>query len=149
MTDRPDESLLIGWARARGIARTVPGVDNARRRGQHDRMPELTIRTRNGTMGVPEGWAAFLSRELRDEDGFVIVDDGRRNSYAQAGRFEGTLVLEYRDGSPRRHFQARGVGIGDVAEAVSQWADGRRDFVERHEWTRLEDWDPPPEQPGT
>lgn len=111
-------------------------------------MPSLTIETPDGTVGEPERWLPFLSRELREPDGFVIVDDGRRNSYAQARNHHGTLLLEYRDGSPQRHFQACGVGLDDVADALSQWSRGERDFIEHHTWRRLEYWDKD-EAPGS
>ena len=112
-------------------------------------MPELTITTSNGTVGEPDGWVALVARELQAPDGFVTVDDGSGNSYAQAANEGGTLLLEYRDGSPHRHYQVRDVGLGEIADALSQWADGRRDFIGHHTWTRLELWDDHPETPDS
>jgi hypothetical protein len=108
-------------------------------------MPDwkLRIETPTGSVGGPDRWLAFLSRELRDPDGYVIVDNGMKNSFAQAYNHSGTLLLEYRDGSPSCHFQVCGAGLAEVAEALSQWADGRREFIEQHEWTRLDFWDDP------
>ena len=73
----------------------------------------------------------------------MIVDDGRRNSYAQAFTHHGTPLLEYRDRSPQRHFQVTGVGLAEVADALAQWSRGERAFVQEHEGTRLSDWDEP------
>jgi len=112
-------------------------------RGHDVDMPPLSIETLNGRVGLPESWLLFVARELREPDGFVVVNDGQRNSYAQAFNDEGTLLLEYRDRSPERHFQVRGVGIGEVAEALSQWSEGDRSFVHGHQWERLTEWDRP------
>lgn len=68
-------------------------------------MGTISISTPDGRVGEPERWLPFLSRELRKPDGFVVVEDGR-NSYVQARNTAGTLVIEYRDGSALRHFQA-------------------------------------------
>src|SRR4051794_727189 len=106
-------------------------------------MGKITISTPDGSVGEPERWLPFLSRELREPDGFVIVDDGRRNSYVQARNNAGTVVIECRDGSALRHFQACGVGLDDVADMFSQWLRGEREFIERHQWQRLTDWDEP------
>lgn len=106
-------------------------------------MPTLTIQTADGRVGLPDRWLPFVARELRESDRFVVVDDGRQHSYAQAVNDQGTLLLEYRDGSPQRHFQVTGVGIDDVAEALSQWSLGERSFIDHHSWTRLTDWDAP------
>ncbi len=111
--------------------------------GMMSGVPELTIDTLDGRVAVPDSWLAFVARELREPDRYVVVKDGRRHSYAQVFNNEGTLLLEYRDGSPRRHFQVEGVGIGEVADALSQWSRGERGFVDGHQWTRLTDWDGP------
>ena len=104
-------------------------------------MRRVAVETFDGRVGAPESWLAFVVRELGEADRFVIVDDGSGDSYAQAFNNDGTVLLEYRDGSPQRHFQATGVGLDDVATALSQWIDGRRDFIGKHTWTRLTDWD--------
>lgn len=110
-------------------------------RGHNGAVPLLTIQTLDGWVGMPENWLAFIARELREEDRYVVVGDGRRHCYAQAANDQGKLVLEYRDGSPQRHFQVVGMDISDVAEALAQWAEGERAFVGRHQWQRLTDWD--------
>ena len=106
-------------------------------------MPRLTIQTPDGAVGLPDRWLAFIARELREPDRFVIVDDGRRKSYAQAFNHHGTLLLEYRDGSPQRHYQVTDVGLAEVADALAQWSRGERAFIQVHEWKRLRDWDDP------
>lgn len=111
--------------------------------GEDRVVPTLTITTLDGRVGIPDRWLAFIARELRTPDRFVTVDDGRRHCYAQAFNRRGTLLLEFRDGSPQRHFQVSGVGIADVAEALAQWSEGERAFIDRHTWTRLTFWDPP------
>jgi hypothetical protein len=110
--------------------------------------PEVTIRTGSGTVAWPEHWLAFVARELRAHHGHVIVDSGRPNRYAQAINDDGRLVLEYRDGSPQRHYQACDVGLADIADALQQWGQGERGFVADHDWERLTDWDPAPEGDG-
>jgi hypothetical protein len=110
--------------------------------------PEVTIRTGSGTVAWPEHWLAFVARELRAHHGHVIVDSGRPNRYAQAINDDGRLVLEYRDGSPQRHYQACDVGLADIAAALQQWGQGERGFVADHDWERLTDWDPAPEGDG-
>jgi hypothetical protein len=102
---------------------------------------EVTITTSQGTVALPDRWAFFLSQELRDVDDYVIVDSGRVQFFAQARNDDGTFTLEYRDGSPQQHYQVEGVDLGDVAEALSQWAENRRDFVSKHTWERLPLWD--------
>jgi hypothetical protein len=104
---------------------------------------ELRIQTSHGTVAVPDSWLAFVLRELRDPDSFVIVDHGRKNRYVQARNHEGVVLLEYRDGSPQRHYQVVGPSRADVARAFAQWADHDHSFVQAHEWQRLADWDAP------
>ncbi|ONI68281.1 hypothetical protein BWI15_35270 [Kribbella sp. ALI-6-A] len=104
-------------------------------------MREIRIDTTEGSVGEPERWLPFLARELREPDSFVIVSDGRRDSYAQARNAGRTLEMEYRDGSPLRHFQARGVGLDDVADLFAQWIEKERAFIDRYQWERLKDWD--------
>jgi hypothetical protein len=75
---------------------------------------DLVITTLNGRVGLPDRWLPFLSRQVREVDGFVTVQRGE-NSYAQVFNDRGTLLLEYRDGSPQRHFQAAGVDLAAAA----------------------------------
>lgn len=103
-------------------------------------MADLVITTLNGRVGLPDRWLPFLSRELREPDCFVTVERGH-SSYVQVFNDRGTLLLEYRDGSPQRHFQTVGVALGAVAEALEQWTNGERGFVQRHDWVRLTTWD--------
>ncbi len=98
---------------------------------------DLTIRTQDGTVADPERWLPLVHRALREPGGFLIVDSGPPDLYAQAINHEGSFWLEYRDGSPERHFQVRGVGLDDVAEALSQWTRGERAFVQQHDWQQL------------
>ncbi|MDF2509706.1 MAG: hypothetical protein K0Q52_3565 [Microbacterium sp.] len=103
-------------------------------------MADLVITTVSGRVGLPDRWAAFVSRELREPDGFVTVQSGK-NSYAQVFNDRGALLLEYRDGSPQRHFQTTSVSLGAAAEALEQWANDEREFVRQHDWVRLTTWD--------
>jgi hypothetical protein len=98
---------------------------------------DLTIRTPEGTVAEPERWLPLVHRTLREPDGFLIVDSGPPDTYVQAINHEGSLLLEYRDGSPERHFQVRDVGLDDVAEALAQWTRRERGFIEKHEWQQL------------
>jgi hypothetical protein len=101
----------------------------------------MTITTSQGEAALPESWPRFLSHVLRDVDDYVIVDSGPDHLFAQARNDDGTFTLEYRDGSPQRHYAVSGVDLGDVAEALSQWSENRRDFIQNHTWHRLTDWD--------
>jgi hypothetical protein len=69
--------------------------------------------------------------------GFLTVASGPPDLYAQAINHEGRLLLEYRDGAADRHFQTTGVGLGDVARALSEWFRGERAFIAEHSWERL------------
>jgi hypothetical protein len=93
----------------------------------------LTITTPNGRAALPALWFPFVLNELRQPDGFVTV--GQTQSYAQARNNDGTLVLEYRD--QEKHFQAVDVPLDQIADALSEWASGRRHFVSRHTWRHL------------
>ena len=85
-------------------------------------MDDLVITTAGGRVGLPDRWVPFVARELREPDGFVTVQRGN-NSYAQVFNDGGSLLLEYREGSPQRHFQTAGVSLGDAAAALEQWAN--------------------------
>ena len=98
---------------------------------------DLTIRTPDGTVAEPERWLPLVHRALREPDGFLIVGSGPPDLYAQALNHKGSLWLEYRDGSPDRHYQVQGVALDEVATALSQWARGERAFVDDHAWERI------------
>jgi hypothetical protein len=98
---------------------------------------DLTIRTPHGTVAEPESWLTLVHTTLRGPGDFLIVANGPPDLYAQALNDEGCLVLEYRDGAPDRHFQTIGVGLGDVARALSEWFRGERAFIAEHTWERL------------
>jgi hypothetical protein len=83
---------------------------------------------------MPAMWFPFLLNELRVPDGFVSV--GKGDAYAQARNDDGMLVLEYREAG--EHFQATGVPMDQIADALSQWAAGQRRFIALHTWQRLE-----------
>ncbi|TDD18479.1 hypothetical protein E1218_25980 [Kribbella turkmenica] len=102
---------------------------------------EVTITTSQGTVALPDRWVSFLSHELHNFDDYAIVDSGRDRVFAQARNDNGALTLEYRNGSPQQHYQVKGVDLGDVAEALSQWAENRRHFISKHTWERLSLWD--------
>ncbi len=98
---------------------------------------DLTIRTPQGTVAEPESWLALAHSTLRKPDDFLIVASGPPDLYAQAMNHGGRLILEYRDGAPDQHFQTTGVGLDDVARALSEWFRGERAFIAEHEWERL------------
>ena len=85
-------------------------------------------------MAEPESWLALVYSVLREPGGFLTVSSGPPDLYAQAINHEGHVVLEYRDGSPDRHFQVRDVPLPAVADALSQWMNGDRRFIDDHEW---------------
>ena len=39
--------------------------------------------------------------------------------------------------APDKHFQTTGVGLEDVARALSEWFRGERAFIAEHTWERL------------
>jgi hypothetical protein len=94
----------------------------------------LTVTTPNGRAALPALWFPFVLNELRQPNGFVSV--GQRNSEARARNDDGMLVLEYREAG--EHFQATGVPMDQIADALSQWAAGQRRFIALHTWQRLE-----------
>jgi hypothetical protein len=98
---------------------------------------DLTIRTPNGTVAEPESWLALVYSTLRSPGDFLIVSSGPPDLYAQALKDHGRFVLEYRDGSPEKHFQAEGVTLASIADALSQWMRGDRTFISDHEWSPL------------
>ncbi|GAB3075575.1 hypothetical protein GCM10027053_46600 [Intrasporangium mesophilum] len=98
---------------------------------------DLTIRNPNGTVAEPASWLALVYSTLRNPGDFLIVSSGPPDLYAQALNHDGLFVLEYRDGSPEKHFQAEGVSLVSIADALSQWTDGDRAFISDHEWTQL------------
>ena len=98
---------------------------------------DLTIRTLNGTVAEPESWPALVYSALREPGGFLIVSSGPPNLYAQAINHEGRFLLEYRDGSPDQHFQAKDVSLASISDALSQWMRGDRTFIDDHEWEQL------------
>jgi hypothetical protein len=57
--------------------------------------------------------------------------------HAQAINHEGRFLLEYRDGSPDQHFQAKDVSLASIADALSQSMRGDRTFIDDHEWKPL------------
>jgi hypothetical protein len=98
---------------------------------------DLTIMTPNGTVAEPESWLALTYSALSEEGGFITVRSGPPDLYAQAMNDGAQLVLEYRDGAADRHFQARGISRAAIADALSQWMRGDRDFITDHEWQQL------------
>ena len=58
-------------------------------------------------MGEPESWLVLVREVLRKPGGFLTVSSGPPNMYAQTINHEGRFLLEYRDGSLIRHFQAK------------------------------------------
>jgi hypothetical protein len=98
---------------------------------------DRTIRTPHGTVAEPESWLTLVHSTLGRPGDFLIVASGPPDLYAQAINHEGRLLLEYRDGAADRHFQTTGVGLGDVARALSEWFRGERAFIAEHSWERL------------
>ena len=93
---------------------------------------DLTIRTPDGTVAVPQSWLAMVYEVLGRPGGYITVASGPPDLYAQAVNHEGQVLLEYRDGAADRHFQATDVSLPDVAAALSQWTDGERRFIGDH-----------------
>jgi hypothetical protein len=96
---------------------------------------------RRGNVAVPEHWMSFLADALRDPTDFVLIEDGRADHYIQAANSAGSLLLEYRDGSPQQHFQTTVRNHLELADALQQWLAGETDFIADHTWQRLTDWD--------
>jgi hypothetical protein len=108
----------------------------------HNAPPQHGISTRRrGNVAVPEHWMSFLADALRDPTDFVLIEDRRADHYIQAANSAGTLLLEYRDGSPRQHFQTTVSNHLELADALQQWLAGETDFIGDHSWQRLTDWD--------
>jgi hypothetical protein len=99
---------------------------------------DRTIATDQGTVGEPSSWLAFVRDQLTQPGGYITVSSGPSELYAQAANLDDTLVLEYRDGGPDRHFQTTGVSFDEVATALSQWFRGERTFIGEHVWQLVE-----------
>ena len=98
---------------------------------------DLTIKTPDGTIAEPESWLALVYTTLRESGSYLTVASGPPHVYAQAINHEGHFFLEYRDGSPDRHFQAKDVSLESIADALSQWTNGHRQFIDDHDWQPL------------
>ena len=99
---------------------------------------DRTIATSDGTVGEPASWLALVRDQLAQPDGYITVSSGPLHLYAQAINLAGTLLLEYRDGAPDRHFQTSDVSLQEVATALSQWFRGERGFIDEHDWQRID-----------
>ena len=117
--------------------RVEPRASHAHRSDGHDEPigpDDLTIRTLDGTVAAPESWLDLVYTTLREPGNYLTVASGPPNMYAQAINHEGHFDLEYRDGSPDRHFQAKDVSLESIADALSQWMNGDRQFIDDHDW---------------
>jgi hypothetical protein len=74
-------------------------------------------------------WYAWLERE---EDSYVQAGLGSR-----AGAPEGKYSLEYREGSPERHYRAIVGNLDEIAAAFIGFARGEDDWKSARDWTRL------------
>jgi hypothetical protein len=74
-------------------------------------------------------WYAWLERE---EGTYVQAGLGSR-----AGAPEGKYSLEYREGSPERHFRAIVGNLDEIAAAFTGFASGEDDWKSARDWTRL------------
>ena len=81
-----------------------------------------------------------LLSDLPGVGDWVIVErpsDPTGQTYAQVLlNTDGTFLIEYREGGPRRHYQAIALDMRTVHAALSGWAfelDGWRDPLEWHE----------------
>ncbi|WP_198676136.1 hypothetical protein [Kribbella monticola] len=93
----------------------------------------LTITTPSGRAALPALWFPFVLSELRQPGGFIAVNQS--NTSAKARNDDGTLTLEYHE--KKQRFQAEDVPLDQIADALSQWASGQRQFIARHTWHRL------------
>jgi hypothetical protein len=98
---------------------------------------DLTIKTPDGTIAEPESWLALVYRTLRESGSYLTVASGPPNVYAQAINHEGHFSLECRDGFRDRHFQAKDVSLESIADALSQWTNGHRQFIDDRDWQPL------------
>jgi hypothetical protein len=86
--------------------------------------------------GSPSTVALVISA-LSEPGGFLIVCRGPPHLYAHAINHDGRYLLEFRNGSPDQHFQAEGVSVASIADALSQWMRGERTAIGDHEWKLL------------
>jgi hypothetical protein len=105
--------------------------------------PQLRALTEDGeTYDNPSEDLLFeLLSDLSGADNWLIVErpsDPNGETYAQVLlKEDGTFVIEHREGSAERHYQATAPDIHSVHEALTGWAfelDGWRDPLE---WQQL------------
>ncbi|MDO3650777.1 hypothetical protein [Nocardia mangyaensis] len=79
-------------------------------------------------------WVAGLA----DPNPYLIVERGDQ-SYVQTYRDpDGPYTLEYRDGSPERHFGTTIDDPAQVARIIWEWTTGKSDVADAAGWTRVE-----------
>lgn len=87
---------------------------------------------------LTEALAASWVRELADPNPYLIVERAPE-VYIQTYRESAEdYTVEFRDGSPDRHFTARITGSDAVAGLIWDWARQDRARLDRLHWERLE-----------
>jgi hypothetical protein len=74
-----------------------------------------------------------------DEEFFIVerTSDLTHQTYIQVAGGVDDFIVEYRDGSPERHFGARCGNLRIAHEAVTGWAFDLDGWKDRLQWTQL------------
>jgi hypothetical protein len=88
--------------------------------------------------------AGVIERQVRrlSRANWYIVLEREESMYVQAGLGpdadapEGKYALEYREGSPERHYRALVDNLDDIVAAFTGFASGEDDWKSAREWTR-------------
>ncbi|NEW42612.1 hypothetical protein GV794_27955 [Nocardia cyriacigeorgica] len=84
------------------------------------------------TEALARRWVA----ELAKPNPYLVVSRGEQD-YIQTYREEPGYILEYRDGSPDRHFTTTLDDSAQVAELIWAWTAGDHSALQDVAWTRL------------
>lgn len=110
----------------------------------------LTLEISDGRVidGPTEAMVEGSVRGLSGANWFVILER-RENQYIQAGYGEeagapkGTYVLEYREGSPEKHWRTLSPSLDDIVSAFLDYSRGRMDWTRAFTWTPFDAEDNP------
>src|SRR5690606_11241610 len=84
------------------------------------------------TKALAERWVA----ELAAPNPYLVVSRGEQD-YIQTYHQEPEYILEFRDGSPKKHFAATLDDASRVSALIWAWATGDRSALDDVAWTKL------------
>lgn len=93
----------------------------------------------------PEDLASMVDEVAERLRLFVVVGrpSGSEQTYIQVAQEEAGLVLEHREGTAQRHFQAHTTDAALAARVVVDWASRGTEWPTALPWQRIQVIDPP------